>query len=73
MFKNEEDKEPFGCNLAFMGDEWEFARLIFGEEESKTFPGKQELVGFWYDADNRYNDSELDLGRKLEEPMFDDI
>ncbi|KAF7340808.1 SET domain-containing protein [Mycena sanguinolenta] len=69
LFKNEDDADAFGCNLAFIGQEWEFARLIFGEEDSSTFPGEKELVGFWYDADNRYNDSERDWGRKLNTPL----
>ncbi|KAF8184153.1 hypothetical protein K438DRAFT_1974738 [Mycena galopus ATCC 62051] len=73
FFKAEGDTDAFGCNLAFMGEEWEFARLIFGEEESTTFPGKKELVGFWYDADNRYNDAEMSVGRKLETPLFEHI
>lgn len=68
-----QSKEPFGCNLAFLGEEWEFARLIFSEDESETFPGEKELVGFWYDQDNRYNDAEFELERKLEEPLFDII
>ncbi|KAJ6510856.1 hypothetical protein C8R45DRAFT_1161963 [Mycena sanguinolenta] len=70
LFKNEEDENAFGCNLAFIGEEWEFARLIFGEQESSTFPGEKELVGFWYDADNRYNDSERDWGRTLKTPLL---
>ncbi|KAJ7102776.1 hypothetical protein C8R44DRAFT_887512 [Mycena epipterygia] len=64
-----ESKEPFGCNLAFLGEEWEFARLVFSESE--TFPGEKELVGFWYDQDNRYNNAEFELERKLEEPLFE--
>jgi hypothetical protein len=47
--------------------DWEFARLIFSED-SKLFPGEKELVGFWYDADNRYH--EIDDERKLEMPIF---
>ncbi|KAJ7888584.1 hypothetical protein B0H14DRAFT_3127210 [Mycena olivaceomarginata] len=43
-----EATEAFGCNLAFIGDvsEWDFAQLIFGEEDSSVFPGEKELVGF---------------------------
>jgi hypothetical protein len=37
------------------------------------FPGKKELIGFWYDADNRYNDSEIDMGRKLKDPIIETI
>ncbi|KAJ7791472.1 hypothetical protein B0H14DRAFT_3500386 [Mycena olivaceomarginata] len=48
-------EDAFGCNLKFLGEEWEFARLIFSEEDSTVFPGEKELVGFWYDQDNRYN------------------
>jgi hypothetical protein len=47
--------------------DWEFARLIFSED-SKLFPGEKELVGFWYDGDNRYH--EIDDERKLEMPIF---
>ncbi|KAJ7666749.1 hypothetical protein DFH06DRAFT_250852 [Mycena polygramma] len=71
FFKSEEAADAFGCNLNFIGGGgWECARLIFGEE-SAMFPGKKkELVGFWYDDnDNRYNDSEIDMGWKLEPPM----
>ncbi|KAF7333442.1 SET domain protein, sequence [Mycena venus] len=74
LYNSKGDAEAFGCHLAFIGnDDWEFARLIFGEEESTTFPGKRELVGFWYDADNRYNDSEMTMGRKLGTPVVENI
>jgi hypothetical protein len=64
-------EDAFGCNLKFLGEEWEFARLIFSEEDSTVFPGEKELVGFWYDRDNRYSESEEDLGRPWEEPLFE--
>jgi hypothetical protein len=66
-------EDSFGCNLPFLGEGWEFARLIFSEEDSTTFPGEKELVGFWYDQDNRYNDCEDEMQRKLKEPAFEII
>lgn len=51
-----------------MGSGWEFARLIFSKEDSTMFPGKKELIGFWYDQDNRYNYED-----DLKEPVFENI
>ncbi|KAJ6457002.1 hypothetical protein C8R47DRAFT_1248470 [Mycena vitilis] len=75
FFKSEQDADAFGCILNFVGSgDWECARLIFGEEESMMFPGKKELIGFWYDDnDNRYNDSEIDMGWKLEDPIIEHV
>ncbi|KAK7028466.1 SET domain protein, sequence [Favolaschia claudopus] len=70
----DEDAEAFGCNLAFISNsDWEFARLIFSEEDSAKFPGNKELIGFWYDGDNRYNDAEMDMGITLGTPIFEII
>lgn len=79
MFTSKAATGAFGCNLNFIGnDEFEFARLIFGQDDSPKFPGKKELVGFWYDADNRYTDSEMsqgprDKGRKLKTPIIEHV
>ncbi|KAJ7187222.1 hypothetical protein C8R46DRAFT_981505 [Mycena filopes] len=70
----EKEEEAFGCHLPSIGDDdWEFARLIFGEEDSPLFPGKKELVGFWYDQDNRYKDSVVDRGIELGTPVIKEI
>ncbi|KAJ6456588.1 hypothetical protein C8R47DRAFT_186897 [Mycena vitilis] len=73
FFQSEQAADAFGCNLNFVGSgDWECARLIFGEEDAEMFPGKKELIGFWYDDnDNRYNDSEIDMRRKLETPLIE--
>ncbi|KAJ7200586.1 hypothetical protein GGX14DRAFT_400583 [Mycena pura] len=73
FFKGE-DSDVFGCHLPSIGnDDWEFARLIFSEEDSPLFAGKKELVGFWYDQDNRYKDSEVDRGTELKTPVIKNI
>ncbi|KAJ7597623.1 hypothetical protein C8J56DRAFT_1159492 [Mycena floridula] len=44
---------PVGCNLT-VDAEWQFVRLIYGQETSSRFPGERELVAVWYDFENRY-------------------
>jgi hypothetical protein len=48
-FYSSEESLPFGCHLRFGGDEWEVGKMIFSEEDSTMFPGKKELIAFWYD------------------------
>ncbi|KAK7033553.1 hypothetical protein VNI00_012777 [Paramarasmius palmivorus] len=55
LFATLTDQEPFGCNLSFIGSsDWEHAKLIFSEEPSQRFPGKRELLAFWYDDRQAY-------------------
>ncbi|KAF7290821.1 hypothetical protein MIND_01323300 [Mycena indigotica] len=57
-----------GCHLPITKSEYEFARMIFSEEDSVSVPGKKELVAFWYERDNMYHYEEA-----LGEPTYEDV
>ncbi|KAJ7270428.1 hypothetical protein C8J57DRAFT_1508460 [Mycena rebaudengoi] len=69
-----ESAQQLGCNIKFIGDDedWEFARLIFSDDDSTVFPG-EELVGFWYDQDNRYHEDAEYNERPLEDPLLESL
>jgi hypothetical protein len=70
----EPGKESFGCNLNHIGTaDWDYARLIFSDDESEKFPGEKELVAFWYDGNNSYDEFEDTYGKPLGEPKFENV
>jgi len=49
--------------------------MIFSEEDSAMFPGKKELVAFWYDDCHAHYDEyeEAAPGEKLRDPIFEHV
>lgn len=72
LFSADETATPFGCHIKFHGQEWEVGRLIFGDKDSLIFPGKKELVAFWYDENHHYEEEEYTmLGEEIRDPIFE--
>lgn len=46
--------------------------MIFSEEDSAMFPGKKELIGFWYD-DCHASYGDLQPGETLRDPLFEHV
>ncbi|KAF7329487.1 hypothetical protein MKEN_00211100 [Mycena kentingensis (nom. inval.)] len=57
-----------GCNLTLPTTEYEYARMIYSEEDCPAAPDKKELVAFWYEGDNRYEYEEV-----LGVPTYEDV
>ncbi|KAJ7586990.1 hypothetical protein C8J56DRAFT_1165164 [Mycena floridula] len=72
FFASAASNESFGCNLILghKGGDHQIARLIYGEDQSSTFPGEKEIVAFWYDSDGYYYERD---GDKLKTPVFEDL
>jgi hypothetical protein len=59
--------------LKFCGEEWDAGRMIFSEEDSAMFPGKKELVAFWYDDCHAGYEDHIALEGELQDPTFEHV